>query len=189
MNFSKNNQQKQKQTLNLYKTTTSIPFLSSFLEKMKETKHYATEYGVGTSSIPIINAVMILFLISAKITVASFHLMQFVEDSGVIIPNFVYDVSAYAHMVLWGVTTLEFLPLMTKVMIRIESVGQKLVFALITRVDLYLWNRYRLQNPISQTIWKMQYKLHSLSVQNKHRVMIIAITALGLYALYRLGYL
>ena len=173
----------------MYKTTTTIPLLSSFFTKMKKVNRYATEYDVGASSIPIINAVMILFLISAKITIATFHVMQFVADSGMIIPDYVYDLSAYTHLMLWGVLTIGFLPEMSKVMIRIESIGQKLVFALITRLDLYLWNKYRLQSPVSQIIWKIQYKLHSLSAHNKRRVMVIASVGLGLYALFRLGYL
>ena len=174
---------------NMYETVTRVPIISSFFDKMKEVKKYGEKQNIANTNIPILNSIMLLFLISAKLTVVTFHVMQFVEDSGTIIPNYIYEVSAYGQIILWGVLVITVLPLTSKMMCKIENIGQTLLFSAINKVDLFLWRRYKKESLIAQSIWKLQYKMQKQSIQNKRKLFLVVLAGFAIYSLHRLGYL
>ena len=170
-----------------YTTSHSVPVLSSFLDRMKPVKKFGLDHQISTTSIPIMNAIMFLFFASVQITILSLHLLAYAE-SFLTIPRYVYEIASYSQLGIWALLLVISLPLTSKIMILVESYAQKIIHAGINQLDLVLWNRYRLESPIAQAIWKTQHRLNSLSPQSKRQIGLGVLCIFSLYALYRLGY-
>ena len=135
-------------------------------------------------AICILNSLSFLYLISWH---ASYHTWMYADQ----FPLQQWQVEVLVHIptLFFTALTMTTLSHVTRGMLYIVQISQKVVYWGILRLDMMFWKRYRKHSPISEGIWRFQIRYGQMSKQKKIRIFFVSSVVITLYMMYRGGFI
>ena len=127
-------------------------------------------------SISLLNGIGISYLISWKLAFYSWLYLGELELSPITWELLTYP--PFMYMVLISLTLLDKI---TLGVIHINSWGQKIIFNLMQRFDVWYFLKYRRQGPLTETVFRLQQNLISLDPLTKRRILVATIAIVAVY--------
>ena len=98
-----------------------------------------------------------------------------------------FEASVHLPNIYLAAICLICLDKITHGMLIINQIGQRFVFDLIQKFDLWYWRKYNVQGPLSRGLFNAQQNMQGLSVYRRRQVILVGGAIVSVWSLYRLG--
>jgi len=127
-------------------------------------------------SISLLNGIGISYLISWKLAFYSWLYLGELELSPI-----TWELLTYLPFMYMALISLTLLDKITLGVIHINSWGQKIIFKLMQKFDVWYFLKYRRQGPLTEAVFRLQQKMVSLDPLTKRRIIAVTVAIILVY--------